>query len=66
MVAWLNTTDFGILYNPKKFYGYVAPSPKNPHEFVLAMRGTEGVLVNTAHEFGSCGMVKWSPLSGTR
>lgn len=44
MVAWLNMTDFGILYNEKKFYGYVARSPKNPHEFVLAIRGTEGIL----------------------
>jgi hypothetical protein len=44
LVAWLDMTDFGILYNQKKFYGYVARSPKNPHEFVLAVRGTEGVL----------------------
>lgn len=44
MVAWLNMTDFGILFNEKKFYGFVARSLQNRHEFVLAIRGTEGVL----------------------
>jgi triacylglycerol lipase len=44
LVAWLNMTDFGILGNQTTFYGFIARSRQNRHEFVLAIRGTEGVL----------------------
>jgi len=44
LVAWLNMTDFGILHNQTKFYGFIARSLQNRHEFVLAIRGTEGVM----------------------
>jgi len=44
LVAWLNMTDFGIFSNQTKFYGLIARSVQNRHEFVLAIRGTEGVM----------------------
>lgn len=44
LVAWLNMTDFGIFRDETKFYGFIARSQANRHEFVLAIRGTEGVM----------------------
>jgi hypothetical protein len=44
LVAWLNMTDFGILHDETKFYGFISRSLQNRHEFVLAIRGTEGVI----------------------
>ena len=44
LVAWLNMTDFGLFRNERKFYGFIGRCRANRHEFVLAIRGTEGVI----------------------
>jgi len=43
LVAWINMSDFiGGLTEPK-FYGLIAQNTQSPHEYILAIRGTEGL-----------------------
>ena len=44
MVAWINMSDFiGGLEEPK-FYGLIAQNAQTPHEYIVAIRGTEGLV----------------------
>ncbi len=43
LVAWLNMSDFIFWWPEKpKFYGFIARHAQQKHNFVLAIRGTEG------------------------
>ncbi len=43
LVAWLNMSDFFFWWREKpKFYGFIARHAQQKHNFVLAIRGTEG------------------------
>jgi len=43
LVAWLNMSDFIFWWREKpKFYGFIARDLQHKHNFVLAIRGTEG------------------------
>jgi Lipase (class 3) len=43
LVAWLNMSDFIFWCREKpKFYGFIARDQQQKHNFVLAIRGTEG------------------------
>jgi hypothetical protein len=43
LVAWLNMSDFIFWWREKpKFYGFIARHQEQKHNFVLAIRGTEG------------------------
>ncbi len=44
LVAWINMNDFGIFSTEPKFYGLLARHQQNRHQFVLAIRGTEGAM----------------------
>ncbi|HEX8880654.1 MAG TPA: hypothetical protein VF749_11520 [Candidatus Acidoferrum sp.] len=43
LVAWINMSDFVFWWREKpKFYGLIARNQEQKHDFVLAIRGTEG------------------------
>ncbi len=43
LVAWLNMSDFIFWWREKpKFYGFIARHREQKHNFILAIRGTEG------------------------
>lgn len=43
LVAWVHMSDFIFWWRERpKFYGFVARHPQQKHNFVLAIRGTEG------------------------
>jgi len=45
LVAWLNMSDYFFWWREKpKFYGFIAWRREQKHNFVLAIRGTEGVV----------------------
>ena len=44
VVAWIDMTDTVLVVAEHKFYGIIAHSPSNPGTFVVAIRGTEGIL----------------------
>jgi predicted lipase len=44
LVAWIDMTDFFIGDELPRFYGFVAQNKNAAHEFVLAIRGTEGAI----------------------
>ena len=45
LVAWLNMSDYFFWWREKpKFYGFIAWHREQKHNFVLAIRGTEGVV----------------------
>src|SRR5208283_5322631 len=42
LVAWLNMSDFIAGDQTPKFYGFIARNKNHKHDFILAIRGTEG------------------------
>jgi predicted lipase len=42
LVAWLNMADFILFDETPKFYGFIARNKNDRHDFILAIRGTEG------------------------
>lgn len=44
LVAWLNMSDFVWWSKIPKFYGILARNREQKHNFVLAIRGTEGLI----------------------
>ena len=44
LVAWLQMSDFVMARTSPKFYGFIARDSRNASSFVLAIRGTEGVV----------------------
>src|SRR5207244_9472770 len=45
LVAWLNMSDYFFWWSEKpKFYGFIAWRREQKHNFVLDIRGTEGVV----------------------
>lgn len=44
LISWIQMTDFGLDEVAPVFYGFIARSPADPRAFVLALRGTEGVM----------------------
>jgi len=44
LVAWINMSDFFFGKEIAKFYGILARHQQQKHNFVLAIRGTEGVV----------------------
>jgi hypothetical protein len=42
-VAWINMSDFVFWWRERpKFYGFIAWSQEQKHNFILAIRGAEG------------------------
>ena len=44
LVAWINMSDFFFWKEIPRFYGVLARHQKQKHNFVLSIRGTEGVV----------------------
>lgn len=45
LVAWITMSDYFFLWREKpKFYGFIARNREQKHNFVLAIRGTEGLV----------------------
>jgi len=44
MVAWINMTDFFGPFKDTRFYGLIAQNTEIPHEYIVAIRGTEGLV----------------------
>jgi len=44
LVAWVNMSDFIFDNKLPQFYGYIARNKNDRHDFILAIRGTEGLV----------------------
>ncbi|HKH97477.1 MAG TPA: lipase family protein [Candidatus Sulfotelmatobacter sp.] len=44
LVAWVNMSDFILGDEIPKFYGFVARNTTDRHDYILAIRGTEGLV----------------------
>jgi len=44
MVAWVNMSDFAFGDKVPKFYGIIGRHAQQKHNFILAIRGTEGLI----------------------